>query len=160
QGRAELGGALRRQGRAMDHQRLDSRKDGSAADPGSLIALSWAGAAALLLVLAGCQPHSRYKPLPADSTAVLSADSVASAIATAQQGWDSGSGEDAAKLTATVLISDLRQRPLSTWSDRARNLLDSLGIGAEVGATDAALLVNLFSRSDPDRGSWPYLFWT
>ena len=115
---------------------------------------------ALFALLAGCQARSRYHPLPEDSTAVLSADSVASAIAGAQQGWDSGSGDDAAKLTATVLLSDLRQRPITQWSDRARTYLDSLGIGAEVGGTDAALLVNLFSRSDPDKGSWPYLYWT
>ena len=144
----------------MDHQRLDPGKGRSPEGRSSLITLRLLVAAALLVAVIGCQPHSRYHPLPEDTTAVLSADSVASAIATAQQGWDSGSGEDAARLTATVLLSDLRPRPLSTWSDRARNLLDSLGIGGEVGATDAALLVNLFSRSDPDRGSWPYLFWT
>jgi len=141
---------------------LDSREGGeSAADYGALRAARRAfPAVTLLALLAGCQPHSRYHPLPADSTATMSADSVAAAIATAQQGWDSGAGDDAARLTAAVLLSDLRVRPLPTWSDRARNLLDSLGIGAEVGATDAALLVNLFARADPDKGSWPYLFWT
>ena len=89
----------------------------------------------------------------------MSADSVAVAIANAQQGWDNGSGEDAARLTAAVLLSDLRTRPNSAWADRARALLDSLGIGGEVGSCGGAVLVNLFSRSDPDHGSWPYLFW-
>ncbi len=41
----------------------------------------------------------------------------------------------------------------------ARALLDSLAIGGEVGAGGGAILVNFFSRSDPEHGSWPYLFW-
>jgi len=89
----------------------------------------------------------------------MNADSVAAAIANAQEEWDSGAGDDAARLTAAVLLSDLRRRPITSWSERARTLLDSLGIGGEVGASGGAVLVNLFSRSDPDHGSWPYLFW-
>jgi hypothetical protein len=38
-------------------------------------------------------------------------------------------------------------------------LLDSLGVGFESAAGAGALVVNLFPRSDPTSGSWPYLFW-
>jgi hypothetical protein len=116
-------------------------------------------ALAAALALVGCQKRSRYHPLPADSTAVAP-DSLAAAMAAAQQRWDTGSGDDAAHSTAVVMLSDLRLRPPAAWADRARALLDSLAIGGEVGTGGGAILVNFFSRSDPEHGSWPYLFWS
>ncbi|HZJ71994.1 MAG TPA: hypothetical protein VFF36_13765 [Planctomycetota bacterium] len=71
-----------------------------------------------------------------------------------------GAGEDAARLSATLVLADLRMQPAPTWPERTRAFLDSLAIGAEIGSAPGALLVNFFSRSDPERGSWPYLFWT
>jgi hypothetical protein len=37
--------------------------------------------------------------------------------------------------------------------------VDSLDLGGEVAGGGALVAVNLFARSDPSGGSWPYLFW-
>jgi hypothetical protein len=155
----------------MDHSRLDQGEEFGAENRRALttarrpaaarIALRMAMAAVALVALVattGCQRRSAYKPLPADTTSVNS-DSLVAALTAAQQSWDSGSGEAAAKLSATAMLGDIRQRPFAEWNDRARDLLDSLAIGGEVGHGGAAVMVNFFSRSDPDHGSWPYLFW-
>ena len=114
----------------------------------------------VLAVLTGCGTRQRYRPLPADSTAAVTADSIAGIAKSALDRWDSGSGEDAARLSASLVLADLRRVSPPEWADRERAFLDSLAIGAEVGSAPGALLVNFFSRSDPDHGSWPYLFWT
>jgi hypothetical protein len=38
-------------------------------------------------------------------------------------------------------------------------MLDSLAVGADVAGAQSALVVNFFSRANPDAGAWPYLFW-
>ena len=106
----------------------------------------------------GCQRRTHFRPLPADSTVVRS-DSLAALADRALKRWESGAGEEAARLSAGVLLADLRNHPPLEWAGRARALLDSLAIGGEVGGANQAILVNFFSRSDPEQGSWPYLFW-
>lgn len=144
----------------MDHSRLAA---GEAGDPAGAHALKRVAflvlAAALALVASGCGRRSRYQPLPADSTHVQSADSIAALAQGAVERWDSGTGEDAARLSANLLLADFRGRPPADWAGRARARLDSLAIGAEVGSAPGAVVVNFFARSDPERGSWPYLFW-
>jgi hypothetical protein len=118
--------------------------------------------AACAFALTGCQARAKYKPLAQDSTGVAP-DSIVATMTAAQQSWDSGSPDDAARMSAAAMLADLRMHPVAEWQARARALLDSLVIGGEVGSGSdgaGAILVNLFSRSDPDRGSWPYLFWS
>ncbi len=117
-------------------------------------------AALVVAGLAGCQRSPRFKPLPPDSTATASRDSVRAATEAAVRGWERGGGEEAARLTAEALLGVIRPLPVSEWEGRSRALLDSLAIGAEVGASGNAMLVNLFSRSDPEHGSWPWLYWS
>jgi len=66
-------------------------------------------------------------------------------------------------VSARLLLNDLALRtriePTLSWEDRARTVLDSLGFGGEVASDRCALIVNFFSRSDPERGAWPWLFW-
>jgi hypothetical protein len=49
--------------------------------------------------------------------------------------------------------------PISRSPDRARTFLDSCAFSAEVAGGDDVAAVNLFARSDPTGGSWPYLLW-
>jgi hypothetical protein len=142
----------------MDHSRLDPT---GAQNPG---ALRRGTAAALAVALAlvtttGCGTRQRYHPLPADTTAAVPADSIEAIAKNARDRWDAGAGQDAARLSASLVLADLHQVAPADWSDRERAFLDSLAIGAEVGSAPGALLVNFFSRSDPEHGSWPYLFW-
>jgi len=151
----------------MDHSGLGSGTHGGAAGPRAVrrrrgripAAIALASLALLAATVSGCQPRSRYKPLAADSTAVLSADSLRAAAEAAVQRWDSGADEDAARLSAAVVLDAIRTVAPEIWADRARALLDSLSIGAEIGGAPSAMMVNFFSRADPDRGSWPWLFW-
>lgn len=119
---------------------------------------------ALLVLVAiaagGCQRRGRFKPLPPDSTAVGVADSLAAAADAAVKRWEAGADEDAARLSATVVLGAIRPLPSGEWSGRVRTLLDSLSIGAEIAEAPSGLLVNFFARADPERGSWPYLFWS
>lgn len=141
----------------MDHSRLDST---GAQGHGALKRAAAALAVLLLVTASGCGSRQRYRPLPADSTATVSADSIEAIAKNALDRWDAGSGEDAARLSASLVLADLRRVPVAEWPERERAFLDSLAIGAEVGSAPGALLVNFFSRSDPDHGSWPYLFWS
>ena len=115
-----------------------------------------------LALLAGCQRQPRFVPVAADSSAVP-VDSFAVAVRTAQQCWDAGEGEEAARLTAHLVLSDLRMRlkdePRTSWEERARTLLDSLDAGAELASAPCAMVVDLFARSNPEAGSWPWLYW-
>lgn len=129
-------------------------------------------AAALLLValaLAGCSREPRFVPASADSALAAGQDAFAEQARVVQQRWAEG-GPEAARASAGLLLEDLRARhggpaqgagtpPAARWEARARELLDSLGIGAECAGAPGALAVNFFSRSDPSAGSWPWLFW-
>jgi hypothetical protein len=141
----------------MDHSRLGSgATTGHHPLSGTQVGLL---AAVLLLLVAGCEQRTRYRPLPADSTRTATADSVDALAKSALERWDAGVGDDAARLSANVVLADLRHVPPPEWPTRTRTFVDSLGIGAEIGTAPGALLVNFFSRSDPDHGSWPYLLW-
>ena len=113
-------------------------------------------ALALAYAAAGCGRRTTLAR-GGDSTAIAVTDSFAVYANQAQSLWESGNSEDAAQLSATVLFSDLWQRPSEKWESRARALLDSLANGSEVAGVPCAVLANLFARSDPDAGSWPYL---
>jgi len=86
-----------------------------------------------------------------DSSAALARD--------VQDRWDSGVGDDAAKLSARLLALSLSTVDPPQWPSRARFMLDSLAVGADVAGAQSALVVNFFSRANPDGGAWPYLFW-
>jgi hypothetical protein len=115
--------------------------------------------ASLAALASGCQPRRRYDPIPADSTAVSPFDSLAITLREAAESWSDGGGETAAEATAQALARDLERRPDDVPHVRAQTLLDSLGIGAEVAGDGRVVAVNLFSRSEPGAGTWPYLLW-
>jgi hypothetical protein len=113
-----------------------------------------------LLALAGCSREPRFVPASADSALVAGPDAFAEQVRVVQQQWTGGeAGPEAARASAELLLADLRARAAGPGEDRARALLDSLGIGAECAGAPGALAVNFFSRSDPSAGSWPWLFW-
>lgn len=114
--------------------------------------------------LSGCSRQPRFLPATADSSLAVAGDSLAERVRILNERWSAvGGGEEAARLTAQVLLQDLRMRmaagPPSSWEERARALLDSLDVGAELASANCALAVNFFSRSDPTIGSWPWIFW-
>ncbi len=142
----------------MGHPRLDS---GTARRERALTrGIALALLAAALLSAAGCGSRNRYKPLPADSTATVPSDSVAAIAKNALDRWDSGASDEAARLSAALVLADVKRSGTTDWATRERTFLDSLSIGAEIGGAPGAMLVNFFSRSDPDHGSWPWLFWS
>jgi hypothetical protein len=117
-----------------------------------------------LVAPAGCSREPRFVPASADSALVAGRDEFAEQARAVQQRWAGAEGgPEAARLSAGLLLADLRARfaadPAGAWEARARELLDSLGIGAECAGAPGALAVNFFSRSDPSAGSWPWLFW-
>jgi hypothetical protein len=119
----------------------------------------WLGAAALV-VLAGCGRRSRIEGAPPDTSHVVVPDSTTLRLRDAQAAWEGDGGASAARVSAAALLADLRVHPGDAWEARAHTLLDSLAIGAEIVSARGVLAVNFFSRSDPDGGSWPYLYWS
>lgn len=118
-----------------------------------------AGLMALLaLAVAGCDRTPQLVPPEADSLAVVP-DSFTVLSRTAVRKWDEGADDEAAAASARLVHAALRLRPGAPWRERARGVLDSLGIGAEVAGSDRALVVNLFSRVEAMGHTWPYLFW-
>lgn len=120
---------------------------------------SLAAAVLLALGLSSCNRKPRLVPASADSTSAIPSDSSALYVQMARDRWQSGddSGE-AADLTARLILNRMRGDKDQTLGTAAREFVDSLGMGAEVSGRDPAV-VNLFSRSDPTGGSWPFLFW-
>ena len=118
--------------------------------------------ASLLLLaasLASCNRTPRLVPAGADSTAAIPADSTAMYVQMARDRWQSADDmAQAADLTARLILDRMRGDRDQTLGTAAREFVDSLGMGAEVSGRDPAV-VNLFSRSDPSGGSWPFLFW-
>jgi hypothetical protein len=120
-----------------------------------------AGAAIAIVLLASvpaCDRKPRLVPASADSLS-LSQDSLSIRTRTAQHAWETGEPDHAATLTANVVRDRLVASASADWDDRARLLLDSLGIGAEVEGQRQTIVVNLFSRAEMDGGSWPFLVW-
>lgn len=111
----------------------------------------------LLATVGACDRKPRLVPASADSLGM--GDSLSVLARSAQHEWESGDAEKAAAITARVVRDRLAMETASDWDDRARSLLDSLGIGAEVEGQDRAAVMNLFSRSESDGGSWPYFLW-
>jgi hypothetical protein len=112
-----------------------------------------------VLALVGCNRKPHLVPAGPDSTAAIPSDSTAMYVQIARDAW--GSGDDngkAADLTARLILNRMRTDKDQTLGTAAREFVDSLGMGAEVSGRDPAA-VNLFSRSDPSGGSWPFLFW-
>jgi hypothetical protein len=114
--------------------------------------------------LTGCSRQPRFVPASADSSLAAPGDSLVEQVRVLQERWSAaGGGEDAARLTAQVLLGDLRARPAEesrgSWEERARTLLDSLDVGAELAGAPCALAADFFSRSDPTGGSWPWIYW-
>lgn len=134
------------------------------ASPLLAVMLVTASGATIGGALSGCSRQPRFVPASADSSLAVSGDSLARQVRILNERWSvTGGGEEAARLTAQVLLQDLRVRqgaePQGSWEGRARALLDSLDLGAELASADCALAVNFFSRSDPTTGSWPWVFW-
>jgi hypothetical protein len=120
--------------------------------------------AALGAALSGCSRQPHFVPASADSSHAVAGDSLAEQVRVLNERWGApGGGEEAARLTAQVLLGDLRVRlaaaPPASWEERARTLLDSLDVGAELAGAPCALAVNFFPRGDPGAGSWPWIFW-
>src|SRR5262249_26020772 len=108
----------------------------------------------------GCDRKPKLVPPSADSLSV-GQDSVSILARLATQQWETGQPEQAAALSARVVRARLEAEPGSpNWGDRARSLLDSLGIACEVAGSGNAVVTNLFSRAEVEGGSWPYLFWS
>jgi len=111
-----------------------------------------------LALVAGCNRKPKLVPAGADSLAVRSVDSMSVYVQDALDQWEAQDGAKAAPLTARIVLDDLRLHPDEPLT-RARTFLDSLGLGAEVSGEGEVLAVNLFARSDPSGGSWPFLYW-
>lgn len=110
-------------------------------------------------VLSGCQRAPRFVPQRADSTRA-SPDSLGIRMRETQRAWETaGPSEELAARTATMLRDALARDDAEDWARRARTLLDSLGIGAEIASSHCVMGVNLFGRAAPDAGSWPFLVW-
>jgi hypothetical protein len=114
----------------------------------------------MCMAAVGCDRKPKLVPPSADSLSV-GQDSVSILSRLASQQWESGQPEQAAAVSARVVRARLEAEPGSpNWGDRARGLLDSLGIACEVAGSGSAVVVNLFSRAEVEGGSWPYLFWS
>jgi len=62
-----------------------------------------------------------------------------------------------------AILADLRSRApregSAAWRARAEAVLDSLSLGGETAEASCALIINFFSRANPDQGSWPWVYW-
>ncbi len=153
----------------MDHRELEARgrrrraglREVTRAAASVAGMLRWA-ALALLLVLAAssCTRKTTLIEESENTTDAVSTDSLASLLRDVQQTWDSQADDPrAAALTGLALYQDLRRRAPAEWRGRAEELLDSLGVGVETAGGACGLIVNMFVRSDPSRGSWPAFYW-
>ena len=112
-----------------------------------------------LALLTSCNRKPHLVPAAADSTAAIPHDSTALYVQMARDAWQNAEeGAHAADLTARLILDRMRGDKDQTLGGAARDFVDSLGMGAEVAGRDPAV-VNLFSRSDPTGGSWPFVFW-
>lgn len=123
-------------------------------------ALALAALVAAAVMAAGCDRTPRFKPAAADSTGAVPADSNEIYVQMARTSWESPElSAEAADLTARILLQDLRTRSADPVARRVRNLVDSLTFGAETAGNESFVVTNLFARSNPSSGSYPYLLW-
>ncbi len=123
---------------------------------------AWLLTVIVLLALAtGCTRKTTL--MQRDTTGPVAAaggDSTTQLLHAAEQAWDAQSDDaGAATLTLRAVREDLRGRPPHDWVARAGELLDSLGVGVETAGGPCGMMVNVFVRADPGRGSWPALYW-
>ena len=112
------------------------------------------------LAAAGCDRRVRLVPASADSLGAISRDSLAILARSVQDRWEAGDAPDeAARLSAVLVLSDLTRSNPAEWGFRTRTFLDSLAIGAELASAPCVEAINFFSRANPEGGSWPYLIW-
>ncbi len=113
----------------------------------------------LLVAGAGCGDRKpRLVPAAADSLAAAN-DSLSILSRMAVGLWESGPSDAAAVTSARVVRMRLEADPEALWSEKARAVLDSLGVAAEVAGGAKAAVVNLFQRTEVEGGSWPYIYW-
>jgi hypothetical protein len=116
-------------------------------------------AVCLALAAAGCQRKATLLPANTSDTTHVASDSFSVYARNAADRWEAGQNDEAAGLSARVVREALLARPNAPWVERTRGLLDSLGVAGEVAGGDQAEVMNLFSRTDPQGDSWPYLLW-
>lgn len=121
-------------------------------------ALALAAVAALALGAASCDRTPRLVPASADSL-LAPADTFTFLAREAARSWDAGDDEQGSALSARLVLEALRVHPGPAWPERARRLLDSLAVSAEVVGDDRLLVVNMFSRARGGDVSFPFLFW-
>ena len=93
----------------------------------------------------GCHREIRFSPGGTDSTFVP-ADSLRGLFRNVLDLWEApDGGEEAAKLSALVVRVDLESHAGEPWATRARRLLDSLDVGAEVTADARVMAINFFA---------------
>lgn len=113
---------------------------------------------ALALAASSCDRTPQLLPAGADSTQAAP-DTFAVLARDAADRWDAGDDEQGSALSARVVLEAFKLRPTAPWRPRARGVLDSLGIAAEVEGDDRLLVVNMFSRARGGDASYPFLFW-
>jgi len=114
---------------------------------------------AVLALVTGCERKPQLMRGGDDSTQV-EVDTLTARLRDVLRSWETGPPDDAGvAATAEVLGEALGRRAPEEWPRRAQRLLDSLGVGSEIATGDCVIAVNLFSRADPNSGSWPYLYW-
>ena len=152
----------------MDHRELEARRNArhprhlavSVVFSHLLPSARLVALALALTIMASCTRKTTLIEEDANTAAVVSMDSLAALMRDVEQAWDSQADDArAASLTGLALYEDLRRRPPAQWRGRAEELLDSLGVGVETAGGACGLIVNLFVRSDPSRGSWPAFYW-
>jgi hypothetical protein len=111
-----------------------------------------------LLVLASCDRRPRLRGPEADSLATA-VDPVERLVQSVVRQWNEGPPADAAATTAEWLALRLAATD-GSWEQTASALTDSLGIGAECAGGEGFVVVNLFSRSELEGPTWPWVFWS
>lgn len=115
-------------------------------------------AAGAIASVQSCERRTQLMPASSDSSKARP-DSFAVFARRASERWEAGVYDEAAGMSARVVREALAARPNAPWVERTRGVLDSLGIAAEVAGSDQAEVMNLFSRTDPQGESWPFLLW-
>ena len=115
---------------------------------------------ALALTAGGCTRKTTLMQEGDEAVGAVSPDSLASLLRDVAQAWEAQTDDaHAASLTGLAVYQDLLRHAPAEWRGRAEELLDSLGVGVETAGGPCGMIVNMFVRSDPSRGSWPAFYW-